>query len=183
MDVAGAAVVVATAVMAANAWLFLRYASRSYVKRQLELALARDLLKAHFELAEELDSDPATPPLIRAFTELVVQTMGRRELAMSIAARLRKRSGGAPSTSRSDLHRKLTEAIGSLSTENEELFDRFNEMFRTGVLAATLRWPETEDMVIHLAIESGRSDFVPKGSYDVLEEAPDEFVQGLATAA
>jgi hypothetical protein len=38
-------------------------------------------------------------------------------------------------------------------------------------------------MVIHLAIESGRSDFVPKGSYDVLEEAPDEFVQGLATAA
>jgi hypothetical protein len=183
MDVAGAAVVVATSVMAVNAWLFLRYASHSYVRRRLELALARDLLSTHFELADELDADPATPPLIRAFTELVVQTMGRKELATSVAARLRKRSRGISNASRSELHRKLAQAIESLNRENAELFDRFSEMLRTGVLAATLRWPETEDMAMHLAIASARSDFVPNGTYDVLDEAPDEYVQGLALAA
>jgi hypothetical protein len=173
--------VAAFAAVATAAYLLLGSVRAQYAKRREELALAQELIAQHFRAAEVLDTSQATPPIIRAFTDLLVELLARREFAVLVARQIgTDATETEPSPRAQALASKLADGLRLLQATDQRLFETFAEMFRSGVLAATMRWPETEALALRLAATSGDAGFVPKGSERVMKAVPEQYIEQLA---
>jgi hypothetical protein len=128
------------------------------MQRNVEIAVARNLLDDHFRALDKLSDDPAVPAEILEFMEAFSRSVGRKQIARGIASRIIR---GEPAKLRPETERHLDELfskIDSLQSHRKDLYEAVATAFGAGFYAMLMRWPDMEAALAksaELAITNG----------------------------
>jgi hypothetical protein len=124
---------------------------REHARRMEELAVASELLAAHFQAAREVIKDGGASTFLKTYLRHYSVSVGRRYVARRIAkAVLARKSNCTPEGRAGEVYRRAKYELDALDKHRPDLVDKLDTAFSAGMLAMILRWPETRDAALRV---------------------------------